>query len=85
MGFADAARAALVRAFRTLLQALLGVAVAFVAWLGAQSAFSWVEIKVEGSKLLLGLAIAAGAFVVAWLQNVLELWKGDANASYRGV
>lgn len=76
MTFKEAALAALTRAIRTLLQALLAVAIAFAAYLGTQSAFDWVDIKVQGSKVVLGLVIAITAFVVSWLQNVLELWKG---------
>lgn len=63
---------ALLRAVRSFLQGCVTAMLAFLLYLGKQSAFNWVEIKIEGSKLLLGLTLALGYAVVSFLQNLLE-------------
>lgn len=63
---------AFMRGVRSFLQGCLTMVTAFVLWLGTQSTFNWVEIKVEGSKMLLALSLAIGFGVISFLQNLIE-------------
>lgn len=65
-----AIRAALTRAVRTTIQALVPVAVAFFAAVGADGSFA--GIAAHAKVLSVGLFIAFGAGVVSFLQNLTE-------------
>jgi hypothetical protein len=65
-----AIRAALTRAVRTTIQALIPVAIAFFAAVGADASFA--GIAAHAKVLSVGLFVAFGAGVVSFLQNLTE-------------
>lgn len=76
---------AALRALRSFLQGCVATLVAFAAWLGAQSALDWGNIKVQGSKIALGLLLAATYALISFIHNFLELnWGGEAVKRFRG-
>lgn len=61
-----------IRAMRSFLQGCLAVFAAFALWLGAQSVLDLGDLKVQGSKVVLGLLLATTYAVISFIQNVIE-------------
>lgn len=76
---------AFMRGIRSFLQGCLVALLAFAAFLGKASAFNWVDIQVEGSKLVLGLALACLYGIISFIQNLLEdNWGGERAQRFKG-
>lgn len=75
---------AFIRAFRTFLQGCAATLGAFTLWLGTQSALNWGDIKIEGSKVVLGLLMSLSVGLVSLIHNLLELNSGVGKKIPRG-
>ncbi len=63
-------RRALIRATRTMIQALIPVAIAFFSAVGADGSFAGIEAHAK--VLSVGLFVAVGAGLTSLMQNLIE-------------